>query len=725
MARRGGVDQKIQVTRGFVTEFTALSFPEDAAIDVDNCIIDPDGSVRRRPGLDLEQQWKANSIDGGVLVEAALPDLAFSTHLWEFVANSGTLNIVVQQIGAELQFYAQVGAISQSLLGTLDMSLYAVDLGELKRNPVQVASGLGNLYVVNPYMEPVRVSYDGTSFTAIQLDIQIRDMEGLDDSLEIQERPTSLTRNHYYNLRNQGWTDANILKFTGLAAGTDLCAGTGAPGGLAAGTNGDFPSNADNMSVGIVTNASGNLVFDHTFVRESNLGNTPAPKGHFILNAFNKDYDTALGCPGTGFATFATRPESVAFHQGRAFYTSPNTQNVVGGVFYSRQLTEPDIDGECFQQADPTADEINDLVDTDGGFLPMPGVGEIYTLKEIGGGVAAIASNGVWFISGAEIGSALTATSLRLSKVSKVGALGPKSVVEAEGSLFYFGIDGIIQLTSNEIGLDDQNLTQNTIQSFYVSISADARRDAASVYIPEQRKIYWAYRDVVEETSPTNVTFNKFLILDFDIRGFYKYSIAEDATQNFPEIVGLTLIKPLTSGTAVVPVLELDGTNVTELDGVTPVTEEVEADSGQITQLKAATLVYSTVDAGYKFTFSTFHSRSFTDWWDTSTDGIGIPMSSYIEFAEFNMGAFHVKGTPRYVHTFFQHTSKNLEPGGYYQLPPLYYQSTGVRVSQSVLEVLNRPSSNLRASQSVTEVLMKAPSDFRASQSITEVLYTL
>lgn len=53
MAKQAGVDTKIQVTRGFVTEFTPVGFPQEAAIDIDNCIIDTDGSVRRRPGTIL------------------------------------------------------------------------------------------------------------------------------------------------------------------------------------------------------------------------------------------------------------------------------------------------------------------------------------------------------------------------------------------------------------------------------------------------------------------------------------------------------------------------------------------------------------------------------------------------------------------------------------------------------------------------------------------------
>lgn len=720
MARQRGIDQKIQVTRGFVTEFTPVAFPQEAAIDVDNCVIDSDGSVRRRPGIDLEQKFKLNSIAGGIITASEIPTIGLSNHLWEFVSNSGTLNIVVFQVGVTLQMYAQFGAVSANLLGEVDLTPFAIDLAKLQTTKVQVASGLGDLYVVNEHMDPVRITFDGLIFTPTRINIRIRDFEGLDDGLAIDERPSALFRNHYYNLKNQGWTDANIKSFAGASG--DLCTLTGSAGGATGSKT--FPSNVDIMTVGIVTNTSGNLEFKDSFIRNTFLGNTPAPKGHFILDAFNQDFSAALSCPGTGSRVFVNRPEAVTFHQGRVFYSTPNVQNKVGGIFYSQQLISPDRDGNAFQEADPTAEDINDLVDTDGGFLPMPGVGEIFTLREIGAGIAVIASNGVWFVTGAD-GSGLTATNIKLAKAGSVGALSASSVVEAEGSLMYFGIDGIMQITINELGeLNVANITQQSIQTFYINISAASRRDAVGVYIPEQRKVFWGYRDAQASQTPTTVSFDRFLVLDFEIQGFYKYSIGEDATQTLPEIVGLSLVKPLTEGTATTPVTDLTGAVVLAED-LTVVTIEADTEDGQVTQLKMACLAFSTLNDGYMATFATFHSRSFTDWRNVATDRIGVPMSSFIEFAEFNMGAVHTKGRPTHVHSFFQKTSKNLEPGGYYELPPDFFESTGLRISQSVLEVLNRPSSNLRMSQSVLETLYTAPSDLLITQSMVEVVNTM
>ena len=721
MARQKAVDAKIQVTRGFVTEFTPVGFPQEAAIDIDNCIIDTDGSVRRRPGIDLEQNFVLNDVNGGVLAKGDLETQAFSTHLWEFVSNSGTLNIVVQQVGTILQFYAQIGAVSANFLGEVDVLSFAVNAAEIAFVPFEMTSGLGALFIVNEHLEPLKITFDGASFTVTTITIQERDFKGLDDGLEIDERPTVLTRSHYYNLLNQGWTDENINTFAGTSV--NLCAATGSSGGLAAGSGNDFPSNSDIMTVGIVVNSDGDLAFDPSFIREDFLGNTPAPKGHFILDAFDKRLDVVADCSGIGSEITPNRPQAIAFHQGRIFYSSPVVQNKGNGIFYSQNLLSDDRAAKCFQEADPTAAEINDLIATDGGFLPIPGVGQVLNMQEFGNGVIILASNGVWYITGADVGSAVTATSLRLDKVHPSGALSASSVMQAEGQLYYFGIEGIMQIALDEAGSAiATNISQNSIQQFYVNISATARERATAVYIPEQRKLHWAYRDTAKDVTQTLRNANKMLILDLDVKGFYKYTIGEDSANNFPEIMGLALVKPIAAGTvATLIITETDLTPVTLTDGST-LTQDIDTEGAQVSTLKMATMAFSNADSGYKMTFATITDRAFVDWRVGSSDGLGLPMASFVEFAEFNMGGQHTKGRPTYVHSYFSKTSKNLEPGGYYELPPLFYASVGLRMSQSVLELLVRPASKLRLTQSAIEVLTSPSSDFRLTQSVLEVI---
>lgn len=664
MARRRGVDTKIQVTRGFVTEFTPVSFPQEAAIDIDNCIIDTDGSVRRRPGLDLEKGFQLQQVNGAELSAAEISGSAFTTYLWEAVNGSGSLNIIVQQIGDRLQFYSQAGAVSANKLGEISLSAFAVDVVKLPQSNMEFTAGLGDLFVVNKFMEPVRINFDDINFNVTVIVMQVRDFDGVPDALALDERPTTLSKEHQYNLLNQGWTFENIRLFAGL-----LGFGAVIPDGQEALLGQVFPSNADIMTVGIVTNTSGVLVFDKDFIKDDFLGNTPAPKGHFVLAVFNKQRSSASGIPSIPDVVVNTRPEAIAFLQGRVFYTAPVNSLQISGIFYSQQLTNKGKAASCFQEADPTATEINDLIATDGGFLPTPGVGQIFRMQEMGNGIVCFASNGVWYLSGAEAGVAFTATSIRLEKIDPAGALGTSSVVSAGGQVFYWGVEGIMVVALDNIGAASvQNLSQTSIQSFYVGISAAARLVAKAVYIPEQRKVFWAYSDAAVAATPADATINRMLVLDLDVKGFYTYSIGTDNPNNYPQVVGLSRIAPLVTSVESNSVTTIAGVTVTTI-ALEAITSSIGVNAGQASTLKLATMAFSVPDAGFRFTFSTFHSRDFVDW--TSQPLGSLPMSSFVEFAEFNMGATHTRGSPIYVHSFYSTVSKNLEVGGYYELPAL------------------------------------------------------
>ena len=282
------------------------------------------------------------------------------------------------------------------------------------------------------------------------------------------------------------------------------------------------------------------------------------------------------------------------------------------------------------------------------------------------------------------------------------------SVVLAEGQLFYWGTEGIMGLGTDEVGtVTATSITQNSIQQFYVNISSTARKKAASVYIPEQRKIYWTYRDTAKDVTNVVRNANKMLILDLDIKGFYKYTIGEDAANNFPEVMGLSLVGSVAADVQTTLVVT-DSLGETVVDSTGEIVTTIGTSEGaQVTTLKLATMVFSTTNSGYQMSFATVDDRAFVDWRLASTDGLGLPMDSFVEFAEFNYGSVHTQGQSKYVHSFFSKASKNLDPGGYYELPPLYFESAGLRTTQAILEVL-----------------YNSPSDFRVTQSTIEVLYS-
>jgi len=57
MARVAQEYQQFNFSKGKITEATPLSFPENAALELDNMDLRKDGSIPRRLGADLEANY--------------------------------------------------------------------------------------------------------------------------------------------------------------------------------------------------------------------------------------------------------------------------------------------------------------------------------------------------------------------------------------------------------------------------------------------------------------------------------------------------------------------------------------------------------------------------------------------------------------------------------------------------------------------------------------------
>src|SRR5690606_10019445 len=102
-----------------------------------------------------------------------------------------------------------------------------------------------------------------------RITVKIRDFAGLDDGLDIDERPPvnliGITKEHEYNLYNQGWQFNSIAALTAWDT-----------------ARADLPSNADVWWYYKDTDDA----FDTDTIANRDPGLTPAPRGHFIVDAF-------------------------------------------------------------------------------------------------------------------------------------------------------------------------------------------------------------------------------------------------------------------------------------------------------------------------------------------------------------------------------------------------------------------------------------------------------
>lgn len=495
--------------RGIITEAGPLTFPENAALDMENIVLNREGSLQRRLGMDFEEDFVLRTA-------TVLPDDAVACFLWENAANDVDNQFAVVQAGRHLFVFdsSEISA-SAALVGGVDLSAYISG-----KTVLGTASGMGAFFLDEGLTSPMYLTYNPTSgvITLTPYSIQIRDIFGVPDSLDVDEQPAVLSVEHDYNLHNQGWGSSQITAYQADASV--------APASV-------YPSNAQQWFVGKDSNED----FQATLLKKQYFGTTPAPRGHYVIDAFNRkaSRDAAYGA-ATPADPEDGRPSVVAFGFERVWHagvyssvSSPTTTspNMTGFVFYSRTLRSISDVSQYHTDADPTAEIDSELVDTDGGFVNIPNSGPIHKLLQKDNAMVVFAENGLWMIEGDEGG--FRATANQVKKLSDFGVLSGTSVVDVEDAVLYWNKGGIYRLAIDESTgrLASKSISEDTIQTLYNSIDKVAKTHAVGTFDPVNRRVMWMYND---EESYTGVTFrnkyNKELVLDLVLGAFYKHSIS-------------------------------------------------------------------------------------------------------------------------------------------------------------------------------------------------------
>lgn len=508
-------------SKGLVTEASPLAYPENVTRDELNCDIDSNADRVRRWGLNNN---------------GTFPKITFTTqpgentysHVWRSVNNDSDLNFLVVCTERVLHFYKiDAGSQYTKKSFTVNLDTYRISsatVASLTSAYCSFTHGKGILFVVNKYTNPLRVEYNPTTdaITVTAIEVKVRDHYGVDDSLSVEEEPSTLSTLHHYNLLNQGWRNPE-------ATGTGQTIRSVTLGGVFRNINfpiyssgtipsgpiqtyftaiGRYPSNSKVWWVG--KNAEGN--FDPQLLAKTYFGNTRSARGHFIIEAFNKNRTAVSGIANLPVLASLTRPESICFTSGRVFFGHEST------VYMSPVLEDPKRVGDCFQEADPTSEDISDLIPTDGGFIEIPDADKIISLKPLSNGVVVIATNGVWFINSGTQG--FTAIDYSLDKISELGALGAESVVVSDTTLFWWTRTGIqaIQQAAGQFGpvpgqFDRSNITEKTIKTFYNNISEEWKSEVKGIYDPGTNSVYWLYRDIDLVTASQTKSYDRHLLI--------------------------------------------------------------------------------------------------------------------------------------------------------------------------------------------------------------------
>lgn len=502
MASKRGVTVDNNFIGGLITQATGLNFPENACIAEDNCIFNERGFVSRRPSFDFENSFETEDI--------VRNNGAITTYLWNNASDDGAVNLVVMQVGNTLYFYKSddsEGLSSVLVVDTVDITDFSpVGGADPKNTECQFASGFGRLFVVHPQLDPFAVSYDSATdaISSEIINIKIRDFEGVvDETATVETRPNVLTDKHKYNLLNQGWDTTKITAFEVAVT--------------------DYPSNADIWW--LFKNASD--VFDPaTTVANNKAGNAKAINGHFILDAFNQDRSAVSGIAGLDVVdSDLARPSAVAFYAGRVFYAGVDATGYAGKIYFT-QIIETDTQfGKCYQEADPTAEEVSALVPSDGGVIRIPGAGKIFKLANLGNYLLVFASRGVWMLAGSQ-GVGFAANDYTRSFLSAVSSISATSFVDIQGYPSFWNIDGIFVVKPSEQGnLEVTSVTDQKIKDFYLSIPVVAKRNARGFYNTFTHVVQWLYRSTSASTVDDSYEFDKILNYNVLSGAFYNWSV--------------------------------------------------------------------------------------------------------------------------------------------------------------------------------------------------------
>lgn len=484
-------------SKGLITESSPLTFPEGASLDELNCDMDFEENRIRRYGIDNNGTF--SKID--LLGYSADPNIY--SYVWKSVADNDQLDFLVIAIEGILHFYECTGESTFTKKSfTVDVNLKRISsasYSDITTNRCTFTHGKGTLFVVHPFAEPFRITYNaaGDTISADNIVIKMRDFVGVDDGLAVDEEPATLSNTHNYNLRNQGWinpeatgTGTTITSWSQFGNSyTFLYPTTTGPIAEYFTAKSRYPGNNKVWWTG--KDAEGD--FDPNLLAKTFFGNTRAARGHFVLNAFNKDRSAVSGVAGLTAEVATTRPEAITFTSGRVFFGHEAT------LYMSPVLTEVAKAGDCFQEADPTAEDISDLIATDGGVIEIPDADKIVALRPLSGGVVVFATNGVWYVASGSQG--FTALEYSLSQVSSVGTNSPEAIVVGDTTIFWWSKVGIqaMQQSVGQFGpvsgqFDKSNITEDTIQSFYNSIPTAYIPNVRGVFDPAQNRVIWLYR---------------------------------------------------------------------------------------------------------------------------------------------------------------------------------------------------------------------------------------
>lgn len=268
-------------------------------------------------------------------------------------------------------------------------------------------------------------------------------------------------------------------------------------------------------------------VFDPGMRHQMTFGNSLAPKGHFLLKAFYQDRSSVSGVSNLAVHSAAgNRPSAVAFYAGRVFYAGPFTSGYNTKIYFTQILERPEQVNRCYQDLDPTSEDIRDLLASDGGVIVIPEITQIIHMVSFGFDLFVFADNGVWRIAGSD-GVGFRANDYSVTKLSGTPAISNMTFVQVDGVPVWWNRSGINTLLPGEGGVQVTSLSDQSIKTFFEGIPEQSKFYAKGSYDPLKKRVEWLYRSTETEEFSELFTYDRILLLDVRVGSWSPWTFPE------------------------------------------------------------------------------------------------------------------------------------------------------------------------------------------------------
>lgn len=569
-----GTSSRFGAIKGLITEQNDTNFEPDSMVAAENVVPEINGNLRRRGGIAIVPST-GSGVTNNILPisQANIKYGAMAIYRWDNPNRSFGADILVSQIGDTVRFFKHAEDLFGNMLGSIDLTQYTTNGLSVREQQCAFTAISGYLIIVNRYMKPLVVKCSSTGQITVEKELQLKmrvtdrltsGVYGSQDGwgvADILYRPGHLQDDHHFDLRNAGWPAST--KCTDDETGTS--ASVKSPILFTKDSIGVYPAIADVFLANKTSSVEEPEALD-TFspweLEKSDYSTTLPPRGHYItpIDSFDMlglmtgedatlETEGLMGYNGNNLLlSTGVRPYHVGALNGHVVFI---TKDYIGRdiIAYSKLALSPEDMEICYQEADPTADEINDIVATDGGVMPLSHIHEVVHVAEGYGGLLLFTTEGIHMLSG-NSDDGFNAVSQRLTKISDIACLSANGVVKLDDRFYFWNQDGMIALGRDQYGdIKVQNLTRGTIDLFVKQFSKDNLKNAVgTANTLEGKVIYTVPTAKGGEQMLNRYKSNIVLVLDTQLGGFYYHRISSESTDPYliaPMVIGGTASRDL------------------------------------------------------------------------------------------------------------------------------------------------------------------------------------